>query len=69
MKKKREDEEMSMPGFAAGFSLYRTSEHYRLGGMLQGAEALVHPAQQPLEFPNPECYFFQPVSAVLFKLI
>jgi hypothetical protein len=46
---------MNMPGFNARFSLYRTSECYRMGGMLQGAEALIGPAQQSPEFPDPEC--------------
>src|SRR5689334_7627978 len=43
---------MNMPGFSAGFSLYRTNERYRMGGMLQRAEALIRPAQ----FPGPDCF-------------
>jgi hypothetical protein len=36
---------MNMPGFSAGFSVYRTNESYRMGGMLLRAEALIRPAQ------------------------
>src|SRR5262245_11404184 len=43
---------MNMPGFSAGFSLYTTGEHYRMGGMLQRADALVRPAQ----FLGPDCF-------------
>jgi hypothetical protein len=43
---------MNMPGFSAGFSLYRTKERYRMGGMLQSAEALIRPAQ----FLAPDCF-------------
>src|SRR5438876_8067982 len=43
---------MNMPGFSAGFSVYRTDESYRMGGTLQGAEALIRPAQ----FLAPDCF-------------
>jgi hypothetical protein len=46
---------MNMPGFNAGVSLYRTSEHYRMGGMFQRAVAFVRPAQEGPVFPDPGC--------------